>query len=923
MVEYQAFRLESAPGSRIINIELSTDSVTNENFIFWEDINTFFPRLQYVHRDNVMVVYMRDQSGQRYRPKRIKHYPGSVLQVSQTPLHQANGLIDICLPPEYSASSAPPASLTDPTPAGENITQETIVEEKRIWIPPPPPTAMSSSTRLRCPRLFLVLPEEDRPLTAQDPFNNHFTLHFLCDGGKELKQKVMGCNKPNTIPGHVHLCGHQGYELDRPTEFFDRFGPYLLNLMQMLQHGFPVHGQVVHSLEELDYPRLAREGRDGFEYFPRVHNIEQSILQMIQYLKTVKMNNDHKRTFEDHVRTVELDSIVGQTNFSEVRSFLKNMSETEKKNDDLIGYLSRGYLEGSQKEVWLCSSHYDVVYDTKAARDLSQVVSANKGSYEYADKKLNLVVKASKSASLIYYSQAIAKIKNAQELDLTVDCDTSNEDLEALGHNLVEMTLRKLILNLGNHTGPAIELFNRSKRMDPIVHVLLTNRQLEVVHLAQVEGFFSKSSPFRELKPTSLQEIHLDSLFDPKAHVEKLIILIKQSPLLKTLSLTCAKAGFCETIELVKEIITSHTYFQYLNVSCPVIRATFDRAEPGSCLLDPVAPPSSATETMVLSRYWRDLEAIIFDDSYKNEHVALTARLLHEQETKLKKFIISRNERICAFEDITEAGFTSLTAVAKELSGLSKKNALMAAEPSTTRPEKEPFLLDQKQETSVEEPLLSPLSEESSYSTSYPAPSSSRQDTLQSMNVNPLCEVTLRVRYPYDHHKTFVPRVFPYLTKIELIPARINDFLPQLHNTLDLDQPSLAREFRLESSYSYLKDATITILVQIIKLCPLLETLRLSRIRMKTPEWERFLGCLDYSRLKVLHFDRCNICQRFRRFPTSALPTNAVLRELALTKTYIHDEVRRELADSMARLLPACRVVLVSVPHPKSLLDNF
>jgi len=36
-----------------------------EKFIFWEDIETFFPGLQQVRRDNIMVAYMRDKNGQR------------------------------------------------------------------------------------------------------------------------------------------------------------------------------------------------------------------------------------------------------------------------------------------------------------------------------------------------------------------------------------------------------------------------------------------------------------------------------------------------------------------------------------------------------------------------------------------------------------------------------------------------------------------------------------------------------------------------------------------------------------------------------------------------------------------------------------------------------------------------------------------
>ena len=69
MEDHQSFTLGPIPGSdtpsKIINIEVATDLTTGEKFIFWEDIETFFPGLQHVRRDNIMVAYMRDKNGHR------------------------------------------------------------------------------------------------------------------------------------------------------------------------------------------------------------------------------------------------------------------------------------------------------------------------------------------------------------------------------------------------------------------------------------------------------------------------------------------------------------------------------------------------------------------------------------------------------------------------------------------------------------------------------------------------------------------------------------------------------------------------------------------------------------------------------------------------------------------------------------------
>ncbi|KAF9905855.1 hypothetical protein EC991_001260 [Linnemannia zychae] len=72
---HQPFQLHPATGSPpqgpVVNIEVCTDSSTGEKFIFWEDIETFFPGLQSVRRDSdIMVTFMRDNQGQRVQFRR-------------------------------------------------------------------------------------------------------------------------------------------------------------------------------------------------------------------------------------------------------------------------------------------------------------------------------------------------------------------------------------------------------------------------------------------------------------------------------------------------------------------------------------------------------------------------------------------------------------------------------------------------------------------------------------------------------------------------------------------------------------------------------------------------------------------------------------------------------------------------------------
>ena len=175
--------------------------------------------------------------------------------------------------------------------------------------------------------------------------------------------------------------------------------------------------------------------------------------------------------------------------------------------------------------------------------------------------------------------------------------------------------------------------------------ILFASSELEVAHFKEIEGFFSKSWSFSGHRQTRLQEIHIDSLFDPRSHSENLVVLFKQCPQLKTLSLACPKGDrFIETIELVKELL-DQKYFQYLNVTCPAFKATFDRAEPRSALLDPILPPTPGARAgvTILQRYWRDLETIILDDDFGDAEINALAELLPKQFTKLQQFSITQN----------------------------------------------------------------------------------------------------------------------------------------------------------------------------------------------------------------------------------------------------------------------------------------
>ncbi|KAI8604351.1 hypothetical protein EDD21DRAFT_222880 [Dissophora ornata] len=74
------------------------------------------------------------------------------------------------------------------------------------------------------------------------PFSDQFRLCSLCEcGAHTMSEDRKGQYE-------IHLVMHEGYDIDRPTEFFQKYGPYTLMIMQMIKYGVVATGIVVPPL---------------------------------------------------------------------------------------------------------------------------------------------------------------------------------------------------------------------------------------------------------------------------------------------------------------------------------------------------------------------------------------------------------------------------------------------------------------------------------------------------------------------------------------------------------------------------------------------------------------------------------------------------------------------------------------------------
>jgi hypothetical protein len=586
----------------------------------------------------------------------------------------------------------------------------------------------------------------------------------MCYGGEALPLRSTGNSIDEEIPDHVHLCGHPGYELERSTEFFDRYGVYVLNLLQMLKHGFPVHGHTVASLQDLEYRRVDRVSRDDTvsPWTGVCKDLESGVDKMISYLLLLKACS--QKTFEEHVRTGDLDDMIaGQLDLSDIVSFLKDVPESETgdvvRRNPSIGGLYRGVLGESRKgswrrrgsgvdqdqsqatEVWLCQHHYTATFGTTELKQLEETVSLNGGKYDLESGRLKLTLSATKSTPVALFATLLRQTRHIHTLDLTLNWDASFQHFQVLRDCILGMEqLRELRLDCGDYTGPMTDFVNRGKRMDPLANLLMKSK-LRTIRFVRVDSLFTRSMAFTAPQPTHLEEVHLDAMFEPTLHSEKLATLLGKSPGLKTLSLRCSKTGFCETIETVKNLLPTHQSFQILELSNPNFTIVSDRTEPGSLLLDPVKRGESSKNSIVdvLERYGAYLNKVVIDDQFTNDDIARLDKVTQQQDIRLKRIDIIVDWHVFKIPEMTTEGKYSLEKLLRRL-----YNASTASIP--------PF------DGSISQPSMS-LSSSRTALLSKPSSSTPVQEPLT---------ITFKTQHGYMRWHSFVGEILPFLTSVEV-----------------------------------------------------------------------------------------------------------------------------------------------------------
>ncbi|KAF9186016.1 hypothetical protein BGZ51_001362 [Haplosporangium sp. Z 767] len=320
------------------------------------------------------------------------------------------------------------------------------------------------------PRLFIVLPKASRRRDkVVKPFAKQFRLFFLCECGAHTMTE-------GTEDSHkIHLARHEGYDVDQPTAFFEKYRSYVLLMMQMIKFGVSVAGLVESPLA------MSKVVLKSLDYASK--NLKDLADQTISCIQERQINPDDATQDPDDGCKLEWQEALEGADLRQLESYLKI-----KDKGHALGNLYRIVThEGHVK--WVCIDHYRKSYGGLAIKRLREIVDANGGLFEQERGNITIVL-ASKTAALQFYD-VLDRACGVLELSIKLDWDVTMDDLRTFETAMTKANIVHLTLNGRSFKGPRLDLVNRGRRFEPIVQ-LMSNGRIQAMKLQGIVDLYSR-----------------------------------------------------------------------------------------------------------------------------------------------------------------------------------------------------------------------------------------------------------------------------------------------------------------------------------------------------------------------------------------------------------------------------------------------
>ncbi|KAF9085039.1 hypothetical protein BGX29_002192, partial [Mortierella sp. GBA35] len=583
--ETERLKAHSGPDGEMFDIEVSLDPDTNQQVVYWSAITFVFLNTRFIKKKNTIVTFVRNAQREWCEPRRIRHYPGVVLEVVEggnslpSPVFEAThtAIPTTSVVPETATAS--PASLSvavsssimetvfiSASPASRRLLQRTQsmlqetsaqlgrygrsiqarhvvqadiikqgiqamldirggmlalrsevaknneLKELRQQILDFQSAADMQARRMEeiykeslheysIPRLFIVLPKEDTTMTEtltrgiKNVFAEQFKLYFLCECGDHTKPSDGRPTNPN-LKHEIHIVRHEGYDIDRPTEFFYKYGPYVLTLLQMFKYGVAIAGVLVPPVGQFKLVDSVKDVHEGINHI--LKDIGPRVDSSIAYIEGL----------------TGLDSLLKISEEGRVLGSLYRIVTSE------------GHVK------WVCLDHYRENYHAKVAHELRDSVQEVGGEYNEVTESVTIKLSSSIAARRLY--SVLSSSRSVQQLDISFGWSPSRQDLRDLRDAIKMTTIFHVRLNGAFQDAPLSDLLNTNRRSDPILQ-MMSSSNIRSFYLDAWEGFLDRISKV----PASLSVRSLRIQSDEKwsKRVSRAVSILQACPSLSELVL--------------------------------------------------------------------------------------------------------------------------------------------------------------------------------------------------------------------------------------------------------------------------------------------------------------------------------------------------------------------------------------------------
>ncbi|KAG0276703.1 hypothetical protein BGZ95_007167 [Linnemannia exigua] len=265
------------------------------------------------------------------------------------------------------------------------------------------------------PRLFIILPKDTSERNSANHLANQFQLYFLCECGGHAK--VLSDDN-TSIPNHIHIAKHEGYDLQRPSKFFQKYGRYMLTLLEMIKYGSTSTSYFVPALSSVNVSgaiEVLTNSRDTVTPL--------AINQSIEYLQTLLSEQDAAK--DSSTNSFDGQEALEGIDLCQLKAFIKSKDQYRAFGDLYRTITEEGHVK------WICINHLHLAYKEQDQPALVAAVELNGGHY---DPHLGRVTVS--LASIIQaagFFEVLAKAGHVDELVVTFDWEGTTSDLEAFG----------------------------------------------------------------------------------------------------------------------------------------------------------------------------------------------------------------------------------------------------------------------------------------------------------------------------------------------------------------------------------------------------------------------------------------------------------------------------------------------------------